>query len=144
MSGTVEEIHLVAANGGPPAPVVEVHSEPGRGLEGDRYWDDREAGDITLIELEALERLHTDAGIDLRDGTHRRNVTVRGIDLGELVGRRFRVGEVECVGEERCEPCLHLAKLTAFDVLRGLVHTGLRADVVTGGTIRVGDRIELL
>jgi MOSC domain-containing protein YiiM len=144
MSGTVEAIHLVATNGGPPAPATDVRCEPGRGLEGDRYWDDAEAGDITLIELEALERLQDDAGIDLRDGTHRRNVTVRGVDLGELVGRRFRVGEVECVGEERCEPCAHLARLTAFEVLRGLVHTGLRADVARGGTIRVGDRIELL
>ena len=55
----------------------------------------------------------------------------RGIRLNDLVGRRFVVGEVECVGEELCEPCNHLQGLTRPGVLSGMVHrAGLRADIV--------------
>ena len=69
---------------------------------------------------------------------------MRGVSLGELVGRRFHVGDVECEGEERCEPCNHLAKMVGTqDVLRGLLHTGLRAVIVKSGTIRAGDAVGL-
>jgi MOSC domain-containing protein YiiM len=69
-------------------------------------------------------------------------VLTSGIDLNELVGVRFRVGEVECQGVELCEPCLGLAKLTEFGVLRGLVHRGgLRADIVSDGEIAAGDPV---
>ena len=63
----------------------------------------------------------------------------RGIDLNALVGRRFRVGEVECVGRRLCEPCAHLERLTERGTLRGLVHRGgLRADLLSGGAIETG------
>ncbi|HEV3001952.1 MAG TPA: MOSC domain-containing protein, partial [Solirubrobacteraceae bacterium] len=66
-------------------------------------------------------------------------------DLDALIGRRFRVGEVECVGRRRCEPCAHLQRLTRPGVLRSLVHRGgLRADVVGGGVLRVGDAVAAL
>ena len=66
----------------------------------------------------------------------------RGIRLNDLVGERFTVGEVECVGQELCEPCNHLQGLTQPGVLRGLVHRGgLRADIVSGGRIAVGDEV---
>ncbi|MDX6667574.1 MAG: hypothetical protein QOK04_954 [Solirubrobacteraceae bacterium] len=143
-TGTVESIHLVAEHGGPPAPADAVVGEPGRGLRGDRHHGRQDGDDLTLIEAEALERLSEANGVDLPPGASRRNVTTRGVDLGTLIGRRFRVGEVVCEGEERCEPCRHLAELTEPDVLRGLVHTGLSAAIVEGGTIRVGDAIEPL
>ena len=72
----------------------------------------------------------------------RRNVVTRGIDLDALVGRRFLVGDVQCVGRRLCEPCAHLERLTVPGTLRALVHRGgLRADVLTDGTIRVGDAV---
>jgi MOSC domain-containing protein YiiM len=73
----------------------------------------------------------------------RRNVVTRGVDLDALIGRRFRVGEVECVGRRRCEPCAHLQRISKPGILRALVHRGgLRADVLAGGAIRIGDRVE--
>ena len=94
---------------------------PGSGLEGDRYFAEatapstrpRKTGqDLTLIEAEAIEGLARDDGIELAPGEARRNVVTRGIALNDLVGRRFRVGEVECVGSRLCEPCSHLERLT--------------------------------
>ena len=64
------------------------------------------------------------------------------VGLNALVGRRFRVGEVECIGVELCEPCSHLMSLTHAEVLRGMVHrAGLNADMLNDGEIAVGDPV---
>lgn len=119
-----------------PVASVEVSAE---GLEGDRYFG---GGDITLVEAEALEGLREDTGIELSAAEVRRQVLTRGVRLNDLLGKRFRVGEVECVGAEWCEPCDHLEKLTKPGVLKGLVHRGgLRADIVQPGRIAVGDEV---
>jgi MOSC domain-containing protein YiiM len=148
MTGRVEAINIAAALEGDCRPVEAVDALAGQGLRGDRYFADArrdkgEGRDITLIQAEALEGLHEEHGIELSGADSRRNVLTRGIDLNALVGRRFTVGEAECVGIELCEPCNHLQKMTQPGVLRGLVHRGgLRADVVRDGRIAVGDAVE--
>jgi hypothetical protein len=150
--GTVELIALAAEAEGPMRAVSEAEAIEGRGLLGDRY--EREAGtfsdprgggyDLTVVEAEALEDLAS-KGVDLTPIDARRNLVVRGIELDDLIGRRFRVGEVECFGQRRCEPCSHLQRLTQPGVLRGLVHRGgLRADILSDGLIRTGDSIAAL
>jgi hypothetical protein len=150
--GTVELIALTAGAEGPMRAVSEAEAIEGRGLLGDRY--ERKAGtfsdprgrgyDLTLVEAEALEELSS-KGVELAPIEARRNLVVRGIALDDLIGTRFRVGEVECFGQRRCEPCSHLERLTQPGVLRGLVHRGgLRADVLSSGRIRTGDRVEAL
>jgi len=150
--GTVELIALTAEAEGPMRAVSAAEAVEGRGLLGDRYErgagtfsDPRGRGyDLTLVEAEALEELSS-KGVELAPIEARRNLVVRGIALDELIGRRFRVGEVECFGQRRCEPCSHLERLTQPGVLRGLVHRGgLRADVLSSGQIRPGDRVEAL
>jgi MOSC domain-containing protein YiiM len=139
--GSVEQIHIAPAESELPGPVdaVDVTAD---GVVGDRYAQSR---DLTLIEAEALEGLFEDAGIELTAAESRRQVLTRGVRLNDLVGTRFRVGEVECVGEEWCEPCSHLEGLTRHGVLRGLVHRGgLRADIVRDGRIAVGDEVARL
>jgi MOSC domain-containing protein YiiM len=145
--GTVESIFLAATHGAMPAPVPHAVAHAGKGLEGDRNFDggDPEICQITLIEAEALERLSLEFGLNLEPAAARRQVLVRGANLGDLVGRRFAIGEVECFGEERCEPCNHLAGLVGTQtVLRGLLHTGLRASIVKSGTIHPGDAVSVL
>jgi MOSC domain-containing protein YiiM len=64
------------------------------------------------------------------------------VRLNDLVGKRFRVGGVECYGVELCEPCLHLQELTRPGIIEELVHrAGINADILTDGTISVGDRV---
>ena len=150
--GTVELIALSAEAEGPMTVTPSAEAVAGRGLLGDRY--ERGAGtfsnpngrgyDLTLVEAEALEELAA-GGVELAPAEARRNLLVRGVALDGLIGKRFRVGEVECFGQRRCEPCAHLERLTRPGVLRGLVHRGgLRADVLSGGKIRPGDRVEAL
>lgn len=150
--GTVELIALSAEAEGSMTVVPSAESIEGCGLRGDRYErgegtfsDPNGRGyDLTLVEAEALEALAA-SGVALAPAEARRNLVVRGIALDDLIGRRFRVGEVECFGQRRCEPCAHLERLTQPGVLRGLVHRGgLRADVLSSGEIHTGDRVEVL
>jgi MOSC domain-containing protein YiiM len=144
VSGVVEQIAISAVRHALPAPVPSVLAEAGHGLAGEYHRSAApDAGQsITLIAAEALEGLREDTGIELSHAASRRNVLTRGIDLNALVGRRFSVGAVECAGVELCEPCNTLAKLTERGVLRGLVHRGgLRADILSGGEIAVGDAV---
>jgi hypothetical protein len=143
MEGVVESIHVTPEARGAPRSVERARAVAGRGLEGDRYFEGTGSfsdwpgeRDLTLIEAEAAEA----AGI--APGDARRNVVVRGVDLNELVGRRFRVGEVECEGLERADPCRHLQRLTKPGVMRALAgRGGLRAAIRAAGEIRVGDPV---
>jgi hypothetical protein len=118
----------------------------GRGLEGDRYCDGRgtfsgpgQGYELTLVEAEVLD------SIDLPWVQARRNIVTRGIALNALVGHRFTIGAVECVGRRLAEPCSHLEKLTRPGLLRPLVHrAGLRADILRGGSISVDDPITVI
>jgi hypothetical protein len=108
--GTVELIAQSAEAEGPMRSVSTAEAVEGRGLLGDRY--ERKAGtfskpggrgyELTLVEAEALEELSA-KGVELSPIEARRNIVVRDIALDELIGRRFRVGEVECFGQRRCE-----------------------------------------
>ena len=142
--GRVEALAVAAAAEAPMALVDHAAAHAGRGLEGDRYLRGEgtfsnphsRGHDLTLIEAEVLDELGVAPAVP------RRNVVTRGIDLNALVGRRFRVGEAVCEGQRLCEPCAHLQRLTEPRLLRALVHRGgLRADIVAGGVIRVGDAV---
>jgi MOSC domain-containing protein YiiM len=129
--------------------LAEVEAIVGGGLAGDRigFYSERPtdpgARELTLIEGEALDRLRSEHGIELRVDEHRRNVTTRGVVLMELLGKRFRIGEVVLEGVKDCPPCEHLEGLTNKQVIRPLLKSGgLRARIVEGGVLRVGDRIE--
>jgi MOSC domain-containing protein YiiM len=138
----VEAIH-VGDEGVPELrPVDSVTVLAGRGLVGDRHFfpDGAKPGQaLTLVEAEEVER------VGLAPGESRRQLTVRGVRLNDLVGKRFRVGPIECVGIELCEPCLHLQSMTRPGIIEDLVHrAGLNADVLNDGTIAVGDAVTVL
>jgi hypothetical protein len=141
-AGVVEALVISPTAEAPVEHVSEAVALPGRGLEGDRYAaghgtfkSGRPGSALTLVDAAVLESLG-------REIDHRRNVVVRGTDLNALVGREFMLGEVRCRGMRLCEPCAHLDRLNAGGVLRPLVHRGgLRADILSGGTLRVGDRL---
>lgn len=142
-AGRVESIALAAAAEARIELVGDAVAHAGRGLVGDRYHEGRGTfsdphsvgHELTLVEAEVLEEL------GIGPDAARRNVVTRGIDLNALVGRRFTVGGVECIGRRLCEPCAHLERLSP-GTLRPLVHRGgLRADLLSDGTIRVGDPV---
>jgi len=142
-TGSVVAI-LTAADAESPLEYVEtVEAVAGHGLVGDRYYDGRgtfsgpgRGYEVTLVEAEVLD------SIDLPWEQARRNIVTRGIALNALVGHRFTIGSVECVGRRLAEPCAHLEKLARPGLLRPLVHRGgLRADILAGGPISIGDSV---
>ncbi|MEV6732999.1 MULTISPECIES: MOSC domain-containing protein [unclassified Streptomyces] len=154
--GRVTSLHLAARVGEPTFRVARARAVTGRGLAGDRnYWagegprprrrgTGRASGvcDVTLIEAEALEALACEHGITLTPAECRRNLVCRDIRLNPLVDQEFQVGAVILRGLKLSEPCARLEQLVRPGLIRGLLHRGgLRAEVVRGGTIRVGDRI---
>ena len=142
--GRVEGIFISPRKGDLPTPVERVRAFAGSGLEGNRYFYDHAPSGraLTLIAAEAIEAFQAETGIPLTAAESRRNVLTRGIDVNALVGKRFRIGEVECVGVELCEPCAHLESLTHPGVVKGMVHrAGLNADILTDGEIAVGDPV---
>ena len=135
----VEAIHLGAAKDPELWTVESVRAVAGKGLEGDRHFHPGGAAPghaLTLVVAEVVEE------VGLQPGETRRQVTVRDVDVNGLVGKRFRVGEVECFGVELCEPCRHLEAMTRAGIIKELTHrAGINADILVGGVIRVGDPV---
>jgi hypothetical protein len=145
-------LYATAEAGAPLQPVPAVQLEPGRGLIGDRY--SRSAGtfseklqdtpdwEVTLIEIEEIDRYNAATGHSLSAGEFRRNVVTRGVRLNDLVGRRFCVGDAQLEGIRLCEPCAYLAGLLGPGIVKAMAHrAGLRARIVSGATVHTGDGI---
>jgi MOSC domain-containing protein YiiM len=149
MTGNVEYIYIAPSATAPMLSVNEAFAIPGVGLEGDRYalrtgtfYKPEPDYELTLIEAEAIEALKRDYNVELPSGEARRNLVTRGVALNHLVGHDFQVGKVKIHGIRLCEPCAHLQRLTGQNIIKGLIHRGgLRAQILTQGTIRIGDSL---
>ncbi len=151
--GQVVAIYTAPEEGAPMESRDGVQAIAGVGLDGDRYATGAgkygDAGDdgkraVTLIEREAVAAAAREYEIELGEHETRRNVVTEGVPLNHLVGRTFQVGDVTLRGLRLAEPCAYLEGLTRSGVRRALVHrAGLRAEILEGGTLRVGDPIEV-
>jgi MOSC domain-containing protein YiiM len=148
-NGKVESIYIAAAAQGPMQAVAEVVAIPGEGLAGDRYalklgtfYKPEPDYELTLIEVEAIEAIQREYGVELDAGDARRNLVTRGVALNHLVDKEFTIGDVRIRGIRLCEPCDHLERLTGKPLIKGLRHRGgLRAQILTPGTIHAGDEV---
>jgi MOSC domain-containing protein YiiM len=146
----VEAIFVAEGATRPLRRVDAAEAVAGRGLAGDRYelgvgtYSAKHGPDrhVTLISAEDLEAL-SDEGWPLAPGEHRRNVVVRGVDLPALEGREFAIGDVRLRSIRPCPPCGHLERVTGRPGLRSALEgrAGIRVEIVSGGTIRVGDAV---
>ena len=156
--GTLRHIHIAEAASFEMQELEEALCVAGRGIKGDRYYNGTgtyspkpDVREITLIEQEVLDALQRNdpplqgGPILLLPEDHRRNLTVSGVPLNHLVGRRFRVGEVVLRGGRLNFPCKYLEELLGSPVYLPLYNrSGLNCSIEIGGTIRPGDAIALL
>jgi MOSC domain-containing protein YiiM len=150
-SGRLVAIYVAERAGAPTTACATAEAVAGVGLVGDRYGAgtgtysaaDRGPRDVTLVEREAVDAVRAD-GVALTEAETRRNLVTEGVPLAHLVGRTFRVGDVRLRGLRLAEPCAYLEQLTGLEGVReALVHRGgLRAAVLDGGALRVGDVVE--
>jgi MOSC domain-containing protein YiiM len=116
-----------------------------KGIEGDRYFGKKPKLNVTLVQEEFLEEAADELGVPNRPGMSRRNITVRGAALNDLIGKRFRIGEAELEGVSPCEPCRNMEKSIGSGAMAALSgRCGIRARVIRGGMIRAGDEMKIL
>ncbi len=151
MPGGLLDIYLAPAAGAPVRRVDHAEALAGRGLAGDRYaagegsfsrWPGK-GRDVTLVAAEALAAAEAEFGVALADGQHRRNLVVEGVPLDDLRGVPFSIGAVRFEGVRLCAPCKYLVRVTGQEgIFEALVRRGgLRAAVVSSGTLAVGDAV---
>ena len=145
MTATIEQIFSAPRHEAPQSACSQAQLIADVGLQGDRYAG---TGVISLIEAEAVEAFNAATDLSISAAATGRNVVTRGIALNPLVGKRFRIGEVELEGTELCDPCATLGKLlatdqiSAADVVRNFTDSaGLRARVLSSGSIAAGSEI---
>ena len=133
--------------GGETITIDTVTTIAGRGIEGDRYCalDTEPSQQITLIECEVIDQFNQETGSKFSYEMFRRNLVTEGVQLNNLAGETFYVGEVRLRGHELCEPCRYLQdKLKVADLVTRLVHKGgLCCEILTSGTIRSGDNLHI-
>jgi len=92
-----------------------------------------------------IANVNDENGVELAENETRRNLVTEGVPLLYLIGATFRVGDVVFRGIKSCPPCAHLEKLTRPGVRAALQNRGgLRAEVVRGGMLRIGDDIAVV
>jgi MOSC domain-containing protein YiiM len=142
-------IYTAPSAGAPMEQQGSVVLAPGVGIVGDRYalktgtWSAPRFPDqeLTLFEAEIAE------AIGIEPYQTRRNLVTRGITLSGLVGVRFRIGAALMVGVRQCDPCRYIAQLNGEPRLTKALagwSGGLRARIVEGGMVRLGDAIEIV
>ena len=149
--GELLHIHVALRASAPMQAMSEARLIAGTGIEGDCYaartgtYSNRHHIDrqVTLIEVETLEALVRDRGIELAPHEHRRNLTTRGVPLNHLVGQYLRIGDCVLYGGRLNVPCIYLENLVGKTVFKPLLNrSGLNCRIVVGGIIRIGDPIE--
>jgi MOSC domain-containing protein YiiM len=158
MTGYVNSINIAATEGGDlvELPVANLIAE--HGIEGDRYCRTASPpnfNQISLVESEAVASFAAELAVEIDPCEVRRNIVTREISLNNLVGKRFRLGNVEAIGTELAEPCKWIADILiarygledvkAKHIVSSLLHRGgLYARVLQGGSVRAGDPIQIL
>lgn len=123
--------------------VEEVECVAGKGLRGDRYFDERPngKGQVTFFDQAVFEEVRRLFKLPkLPSSVFRRNLIVEGVSLAEWNKRRFVFQGVEFEGTQECTPCVWMDRAVAPGVqeyLKSQFRGGLRARVITSGILRV-------
>ena len=148
----VLEIYIAESGASNPKKIEVAELVSGRGVIGDRYFNEtgtfseKLAGlpdkELTLIESEEIDIFNKEFNFNFSYGDFRRNIVTTGVKLNDLEGKEFMLGSVRLLGVRLCEPCAHLANLLVPEIMPSLVHkTGLRAQIITSGSVSVGNNI---
>jgi|TARA_B100001059_G_scaffold113441_1_gene113624 MOSC domain-containing protein YiiM len=118
-----------------------------QGIVGDRHF--KEFNDpfsqLSLIESENIDYYNIKYGLDIPYIDFRRNIITKGIQLNDLVGKKFQIGKVELEGVDLCRPCRHLCEVLNQDniIKEFLRRGGLRCQILSSSTIEIGHKIKI-
>jgi len=119
-----------------------------KGIIGDRYFQDfnGDTEQITIIESENIDYYNSTFNTKYKYLEFRRNIVTKDIKLNDLVGKTIQVGKIKLKVNDLCRPCKELqVKLGQNNIIKEFLRRGgLRCEILTSGTINVGDEIKIL
>jgi MOSC domain-containing protein YiiM len=150
MASRVRKLQIAQASGAPMTTIAEAHLIPGKGIVGDRFFGVRKSPvdpaegsyEVTLIaeeDIAAFKATYPDAQTEEYG---RRNIVVSGCDLQKLAGRTFQIGDVLLHGLALPEVDCHAPQDSQRSICTDLRTSMLGAQILTEGTIHVGDTVQ--
>ena len=144
----VFELGITAINNKKINKVESIEVIENKGVVGDRHF--KEFNDpycqLSLIESESIDYYNSKYGLNISYLDFRRNIVTKGIQLNNLVGKKFLIGNAKVEGIDLCRPCRHLTEVLNQDniIKEFLRKGGLRCQVLSSSKINIGDRIKVL
>jgi MOSC domain-containing protein YiiM len=145
MAGKIVSINISEKKGVRKKPVGEAVINENSGIEGDAHASSTWHRQVSLLALESVKKMQA-MGLDVKPGDFAENITTEGIDLLSLsIGTNMSiggevVGEVSQIGKECHSRCAIYYQ--AGDCV--MPKEGIFIKILKGGTIKVGDKIEIL
>tara|TARA_B100000902_G_scaffold272720_1_gene258629 strand:- start:570 stop:1028 length:459 start_codon:yes stop_codon:yes gene_type:complete len=118
-----------------------------KGVIGDRHFKDYNDPycQLSLIESENIDFYNIKYGLNISYVDFRRNIVTKGVDLNNLVGKKFFIGNVEVEGIDLCRPCRHLNEsLNQENIIKEFLRKGgLRCQILSSASIYINDLIKI-
>lgn len=101
---------------------------------------------VTFISVEQWQETMAALDADLPWHTRRANLLIDGIDLPDTVGEQIRIGDCLFTIYGETEPCPRMEELQAGlqQALQPDLRAGVWGKVVEGGTLRVGESVQVI
>ena len=146
--GKIEAINITNISEGNTFYVNQAILEKGKGIVNDRYYENfkEKKEQVTLIDLEDINNFNIQIKQNIEAKNFRRNIIVSGINLNELIDKKIKINKITLKIHEICQPCKYLQdRLKTPGLVKMLLNkSGVRAEILSSGSLSVGDAIKVL
>ena len=146
--GKIEAINITNISEDNTFYVNQAILEKGKGIVNDRYYGNfkEKKEQVTLINLEKINNFNDKIKQNIDAKNFRRNIIVSGIDLNKFINKKIKINDVTLKIHEICQPCKYLQdRLKIPGLVKMLINkSGVRAEILTSGSLSVGDAIKIL
>ncbi len=142
------ELIGIAKRSAPGVPMEEVEAVEisiENGIAGDFHGKPSKR-QVTVLSREAWIHACQEIGMDALWTTRRANLFIKGMEFSSLdIGKTLRIGDVSLKITGETEPCYRMDEQYAglTSALKPNFRSGVCCQVVKGGLISVGDRVEI-